>query len=168
MLLCGTLCLSAPSTAQAPTAPAPDSVAPQSTDQASQPAGAPTGAASPKAPTSAAPPRRAQSIYRHHTLDDRVKELSKALDLNETQQAGVKAVLERQQLQARQIQFDQSLTGSERIGRFRALQEETVLRIRSLLNDDQKKKYDPLSHSTQSPDSSQKYVDQWVRSPQHK
>jgi hypothetical protein len=97
----------------------------------------------------ATPPHRVQSIYRTRTLDDRVKDLAKTLDFSENQQAGLKTVLERQQLQARQIQFDQTLSGNERIGEFRAL-----------LNDQQKKKYAPLNHGTQPAGSSQPYIDQ--------
>jgi periplasmic protein CpxP/Spy len=115
---------------------------------------------------SASAGRRAQYTHRRPTIDDRVKDLAKALDLNDTQQAGVKSVLERQQLQARQIQFDQTIAGAERIGRFRALQEDTVLRIRALLNDEQKKKYDPLNHGTQNTTSTDSYVGQWMKNHQ--
>jgi hypothetical protein len=111
--------------------------------------------------------RRAQSTYHRRTLDDRVKDLAKTLDLNETQQAGLRTILERQQLEARQIQFDQAHSGNERIGRFRALQEDTILRIRALLNDEQKKKYDPLNHGAHQTNSSQPYVDQWLKNGQH-
>ena len=123
----------------------------------------PSPAASP-APAAAAP--RQRSLYRRHTIDDRVQRLAKGLDLDEKQRAGVKAVLEHQQLQARQIQFDPNISGAERIGRFRALQDDTVLRIRALLNDEQKKKYDPLGHGKQEAGSSDKYVDQWMKSHQ--
>jgi hypothetical protein len=109
------------------------------------------------------PQRHQQSAYRGHTIDDRVKTLAKALNLNEAQQAGVKAVLEHQQLQARQIQVDPTLSGEERIGRFRALQEDTVLRIRSLLNDEQKMKYNPLNHQAPDATSSDSYVNQWMK-----
>jgi hypothetical protein len=89
------------------------------------------------------------------------------LDLNETQQAGLRTILERQQLEARQIQFDQTHSGNERIGRFRALQQDTILRIRALLNDQQKKKYDPLNHGAHQANSPQPYVDQWLKNGQH-
>ena len=163
LLLAGILGLPPRTAAQAP-----DPAAPQA---ASQPPASPTTPeASPSSTTAPAPAAaaRPRSMYRRRTLDDRVKELAKALDLNPTQQAGVKAVLEHQQLQARKIQFDPAVEGSERIGRFRALQDDTVLRIRALLNDEQKKKYDPLNHASPSPESSQKYVDQWMKTPQHK
>jgi periplasmic protein CpxP/Spy len=136
--------------------------------QTSQPAAASPQAATsqPATPQGAPPGRRARYAPRRPTIDDRVKNLAKGLNLNDTQQAGVKSVLERQQMQARQIQFDQTISGAERIGRFRALQEDTVLRIRALLNDEQKKKYDPLNHGTLNTTSTDSYVDQWMKNHQ--
>ena len=132
----------------------------------SQPAAAQPTPAQPATPPAANPrpaQRHPQNLYRGRTLDDNVKALTKALNLNEMQQQGVRSVLERQRLQVRRIQFDQTLSGEERIGQFRALQGETVLRIRALLNDEQKLKYDPLNHGTQTPGSSDSYVDQWMK-----
>ena len=114
-------------------------------------------------PGAAAPQRHTQSVYRRHSVDERVKSFAETLNLDQTQQAGVKAVLERQQREARQIQFDQSLSGAERIGRFRALQQDTVSRIRGLLNEEQKKKYDPLNHGTTAT-TSQPSVEDWLKS----
>jgi len=136
-----------------------------------QPTTAQPATAQPTTPSAAAsrpsnPSRRPRGLYRRQTIDDRVKTFAKALDLNDKQQAGVKAVLERQQTEARQIQFDPVLSGQERIGKFRALQEDTVLRIRALLNDEQKKKYDPLNHGKQEAGSSDQYVDQWMKNHQ--
>jgi hypothetical protein len=114
-------------------------------------------------PGAAAPQRHTQSVYRRHSVDERVKSFAETLNLDQTQQAGVKAVLERQQREARQIQFDQSLSGAERIGRFRALQQDTVSRIRGLLNEEQKKKYDPLNHGTTAT-TPQPSVEDWLKS----
>jgi hypothetical protein len=156
ILLTSVLCLS-PAAAQTQESPAP---AP-ATQPSSQAAAASTATAAPAA--SAVHTQRSRSVYRRHPIDDRVKELAKALNLTDVQQSGVKAVLEHQQLQARQIQFDPNLSGADRNDRFRALQQETVVRIRVLLNDEQKMKYDPLNHGTQSPDPSQNYLDQWMK-----
>jgi hypothetical protein len=136
------------------------------TAQADQTPATSTGKQTSSPATSRAPAAPRRQSLRRHTLDDRVQQLAKSLDLNEKQQAGVKAVLERQQFQARQIQFDPNISGEERIGRFRALQDDTVLRIRALLDDEQKKKYDPLGHGKQEAGSSDKYVDQWMKSHQ--
>ena len=126
-------------------------------------------AAPPKAVTQPANPRpRSRYVYRKYNLDERVKQLAKNLDLDEQQQAGVKAALENQQLQARKIQFDQSLSGLERISLFRNLQEDTVLQIRALLNDEQREKYDPINHSTDQTNFSQPYIDEWLKHAPHK
>jgi len=78
------------------------------------------------------------------TIDDQVKRFAESLDLSETQQSEVKKILEFRQVQTRRIRFDGSLSGAERISRFRGLQDSTVARIRAVLNDEQKKKYNPL------------------------
>jgi len=148
-------------TQQATPAPEP-STQPQT--PGSQPATSLSVAGPPAPGPAAAHPRNS---YRKLTIDDKVRQFAKALDLDEAQQANLKAVLERQQVQAKQIQFDPSLSGQERIGRFRALQDETVLQIRALLNEEQKKKYDPLGHGKQEEGSSDKYVDQWMKTHQH-
>ena len=142
--------------------------------QSEQPATAPPttaqpAPAKPDTPASvnshpSSPQPRARRVYRPPTIDERIKTFAKTLNLNATQQQGVKAVLERQQLQARQIQLDPTLSGEQRIGKFRALQEDTILRIRALLNDEQKMKYDPLpSHQVQDAPSSDSYVNQWMK-----
>jgi len=112
------------------------------------------------------PQRHAKNVYRRRSLDEHVKSFAKALNLDEAQQASVKAILERQQVEARRLQFDQSLSGSDRIGKFRALQQETVLRIRAILNDEQRQKYDPLNHGTQISPSDPSLED-WLKSPRH-
>jgi len=111
------------------------------------------------------PSRPTRSFYRRTTLDERVKRFAKALDLDESQQTRLKSVLERQQAQANQVRLDQSLSGPERISRLRDLQQDTVLQIRSLLNDEQKKKYDPFAHEKQM-NSSDSYVNDWMKTPQ--
>src|SRR5262245_56501089 len=72
----------------------------------SQPATSLPQARPPAPGSTAAHPRNS---YRKLTIDDKVRQFAKALDLNEAQQANLKTVLERQQVQAKQIQFDPSL-----------------------------------------------------------
>jgi hypothetical protein len=111
------------------------------------------------------PSRPTRSFYKRASLDERVKRFAKALDLDESQQTRLKSVLERQQAQANQIRLDQSLSGAARISRLRDLQQDTVLQIRSLLNDEQRKKYDPLApEKPTSPSNS--YVNDWMKTPQ--
>jgi hypothetical protein len=97
------------------------------------------------------------------TIDDRVKVLARSLDLNETQQAAVKKILEQRQQETLRIRQDASISGGTRIERFRALQDQTVLRIRAVLNDEQKKKYDPLAVRRVTPPPDQKSVEDWLK-----
>ena len=134
--------------------------------QANEPAtAAPAQAAPATPPTPApAPPAQPTRTTRHHpTLDDHVKALATALNLNESQQAAVKKILEQRQLETLRIRQDPSIEGSDRIGRLRALQDQTVQRIRAVLNDEQKKKYDPLAIRNREPAPDQKSVEDWLK-----
>lgn len=133
--------------------------------QANEPAPAtPAQSAPPPAPpASATPAQPAQSTRHRATLDDRVKALAAALDLNQTQQVAVKKILEQRQLEMLRIRQDPSIQGSDRIGKLRALQDQTIQRIRAVLNDDQKKKYDPLAIRNREPAPDQKSVEDWLK-----
>ncbi len=97
------------------------------------------------------------------TIDDRVKVLARSLELNEAQQAAVKKILEQRQQEALRIRQDASISGGARIERFRALQDHTVERIRAVLNEEQRKKYDPLAVRRVAPASDQKSVEDWLK-----
>ena len=100
---------------------------------------------------------------RRPTIDDRVKVFAKNLDLNEAQQAAVKKILVQRQQETLRIRQDPSISGSARIERFRALQDNTVERIRAVLNDEQKKKYDPLAVRKRQPAQDQRSVEDWIK-----
>jgi hypothetical protein len=111
-----------------------------------------------------APARPAQPVVRHHrgrvALDEQVKGLAKNLDLSEAQQAAVKRILERRQQESLRIMRTSS--GTDGIGRLRALQIGTVEQIRSVLNDEQKKKYNPLTPAPPQT-SPQRSVEDWMK-----
>lgn len=117
----------------------------------------------PAPPTSANPAQPTHPTRRRPTLDDRVKALAAALDLNESQQVAVKKILEQRQLEMLRIRQDPSIEGSDRIGKLRALQDQTVQRIRAVLNDEQKKKYNPLAIRDREPAPDQKSVEDWLK-----
>jgi hypothetical protein len=96
-------------------------------------------------------------------MDDRVQLLAKSLDLNEAQRSAVMEILEQRQRQMLQMRSDSSLSGSARLDQFRALQDRTVERIRAVLNDDQKKKYDPLAVRRLQPAPQQRSVEDWLK-----
>ena len=97
------------------------------------------------------------------TIDDRVKVLARSLELNEAQKVAVKKILEQRQQETLRIRLDSSISGGTRIERFRALQDHTVEQIRAVLNDEQKKKYDPLAVRRVGPAPDQKSVEDWLK-----
>jgi hypothetical protein len=83
---------------------------------------------------------------RHHnrsSLDDRVRVLSQALDLDATQQSELKKVLEGQRAQVKKIWSDSSVPAAYRVSATQAISDKTSDQIKALLNDEQKKKYNP-------------------------
>jgi hypothetical protein len=94
------------------------------------------------------------------TVDDQVKGLAKSLDLNQDQQEAVKKILERRQQESLLIMRNGS--GPDAIDRFRALQAGTVEQIRAVLNDEQKKKYNPLAPRPPQA-SDQPSVQDWIK-----
>jgi hypothetical protein len=111
---------------------------------------------------SIAPQRQAQRQQSRLSLDDRVGRFAKSLDLSEAQRSAVKKILELQQEQILRIRSDASVSGSVRISRVRALQESTVEQIRAVLNEEQKKKYNPLAPRT-IPPAPQTSVEDWIK-----
>jgi hypothetical protein len=109
------------------------------------------------------PPRAPRPAHRRLTLDDRVKALAKTLELSETQQVSVKKILEERQQEMLRIRTDASIPPGGRIDRLRALQDQTVYRIRAILNDEQKKKYDPLAVRKVGPAPDQRSVEDWIK-----
>jgi Spy/CpxP family protein refolding chaperone len=99
---------------------------------------------------------------RKSNIDARVKVLAKSLDLTEEQQAAVKSILEARLQQTLLIRRDPSISGSVRIDRFRALQDATVERIRAVLNEEQKKKYDPMA-ARQIQSTPEHSVEDWLK-----
>jgi hypothetical protein len=100
--------------------------------------------------------------YARPSLDARVSLFAKNLDLNVTQQSAVKKILEQQQQQILRIRDDASISGSARISQFRALQEFTVMRIRAVLTEEQRQKYDPLA-PRRIPAAPGPSVEDWIK-----
>jgi hypothetical protein len=77
------------------------------------------------------------------SLDLRVKRLAKALKLDASQQAQLRVVLMKQEEQVRLAWSDTSVPSSYRVLATRIISDQTADRIRALLNDEQKKRYNP-------------------------
>jgi len=117
----------------------------------------------PQTADGASPARQTHRAHRPSRIDDRVKLFAKNLDLNEAQQAAVKRILEQRQQQTLKIRLDPSITGSARIERFQSLQVSTVQQIHAVLNEEQRKKYDPLAPRRLQPAPDQRSVEDWLK-----
>jgi hypothetical protein len=94
------------------------------------------------------------------TLDHRVKALSKALDLDAAQRAELREILEDRRQAVMKIWSDRALLPAERVPATRAVEERTAERIRAILNDEQKKRYNPPKpKGTQAPPAN---VEAWM------
>lgn len=109
------------------------------------------------------PTPQAHHAHRRPSLDDRVKILAKNLDMDEAQQTAVKKILEQRQQEILRLRTDPALSGEARIEQFRALQGTTVERIRAVLNEEQRKKYNPLAPRELKPAPDQRSVEDWLK-----
>ncbi len=123
----------------------------------------PAFAADVPSPVPVAPNRSGVQMHESaSSLDVRVRRLTKALNLDVTQQGQLRAVLMKQEDQVRQAWSDTTVPSSYRVLATRIISDQTADRIRALLNDQQKKKYNPPrlappSHAAGSPD-----VENWL------
>ena len=111
---------------------------------------------------SGAPQHQTQRPLNRPSLDDRVNRFARNLDLSESQRSAVKRILEQRQQQILRMRSDASISGSTRISQFRALQENTVSQIRAVLNEEQRKKYNPLA-PRDIPQTPQPSVEDWIK-----
>jgi hypothetical protein len=90
---------------------------------------------------------------RHHegsTLEDRVQALTQGLDLDMGQQTALRKVLVNQREQVMKVWNDPSpVPAAYRIAAVKALTDHTADQIRTILNDEQRKKYNPPPRPTQ-------------------
>jgi hypothetical protein len=109
-----------------------------------------------------APERQTPRRYKRPSLDDRIKALTKTLDLNETQQSELRKVLESQRDRARKLWSDPSVPAGHRVREMQAINENTVARIRGLLNEEQKKKYFAPRPPESTDTSPKPSLDDWL------
>jgi len=110
--------------------------------------------------------RAPQTVIRNHkrlSPDERGKALAKYLELDETQQIALQKILEQRQQEVLQMRFTPLARGSAQIDRFRAIQDKTVNRIRAVLNQEQRKKYDLLAIRRSPPPASTTSVQDWLK-----
>jgi periplasmic protein CpxP/Spy len=76
------------------------------------------------------------------SVDDQLKNLTDKLSLTADQQTKIKPILEDQSQQMQALMKDDSLSQDDRRAKGRSIRESTNTKIRDVLTDDQKKKYD--------------------------
>jgi DnaJ-domain-containing protein 1 len=111
---------------------------------------------------SGAPRNQARRPLKRPSLDDRVSQFARNLNLSESQRSSVKTILEQRQQQILRIRQDASISGSDRISKLRALQVDTVAQIRAILNEEQRQKYNPLA-PREIPRTPQPSVEDWIK-----
>lgn len=92
-----------------------------------------------------APPLPTQASPQHHAtaVEQRVALLAAELNLDARQQAEVRKVLEDQRRQVMKVWNDTAVPAAYRVSATRAISDRTGDRIRALLNEEQKAKYNP-------------------------
>ena len=114
--------------------------------------------------TGNAPARQAPRHDSETRTDDRVRILSQALDLDAKQQSELRKVLDSQRQQIRRVWSDTSVPAAYRVIATRAISDKTADQIRALLNDEQKKKYNPPRQAHEgAPAPPSTTVEDWMK-----
>jgi Spy/CpxP family protein refolding chaperone len=85
------------------------------------------------------------------TVEERLQAMTEFLGLTPAQQSQIKPILEDTQQQMQAIMKDDSLSREDRGSKMRSLREATDEKIRAVLNDEQKKKFDERRKEQQGP-----------------
>lgn len=78
------------------------------------------------------------------SIDEQVSMLATELNLNNDQQAKIKNVLEDQHTQAMTIVNDANISRDDKMQKIHSLRESTISKVRGVLNDTQKPKFDQM------------------------
>jgi hypothetical protein len=105
------------------------------------------------------------TVRRHQSssLDGRVAAMATALDLDVDQRAQLRRVLEQQRAQIAMLWNDTTVPAVRRISAMQAIGELTADRIRALLNDEQKRRYNaPRQPRSAAPGPGERSVEDWM------
>jgi hypothetical protein len=119
-------------------------------------------AAKSNAPRARIPRHPSQRLTPEQALDERVLRLTRALELDEAQQARLREVLTNERRQIMKLRTDNPHPQADRVGPALAILDHTREEIRAMLNEEQKKKYPaPVPRSATTAASAD--VDYWMR-----
>jgi Spy/CpxP family protein refolding chaperone len=102
----------------------------------------------PASPSQGQPSQPSSSLT---SMDQYLKVLSEKLGLTADQIAKIKPILQDQLTQMQTVRKDSSLTAGQKLDRIHSLYNETQTKIRGVLTDDQKKKFDAMPPDQHSP-----------------
>ena len=83
------------------------------------------------------------------SIEDQLKNLTEKLTLTDDQQAKVKTILEDTRSQMTKIMQDQDMSREDKMAKGRSIREAGNTKIREVLTDEQKKKFDDLQKEMQ-------------------
>jgi hypothetical protein len=127
---------------------------------------APAAADGQEAAGNLAPARQEPRGRRVASLDDRVTLLSKTLDLDAKQQSELRKVLLAQREETLKAWADETVPAAARVKATELIGQRTADRIRALLNEQQRARYNPPRPPHQAaPGSSRPTVDTWMNPP---
>ena len=154
-LLLLTLCVCASANQTGQGNPSGQSNQPAQAGQPGQP-GQPSQANPPSQPNQpgqpAAPSAAGASDHpKMPSVDDQVDALGTQLNFSANQKSQTKTILEDQNQQAMSVVNDSALSRDEKIQKLHTLRSTTISRVRTLLNDDQKKKFDQMVQPSAAP-----------------
>lgn len=78
------------------------------------------------------------------SLDDQLKRYTEVLSLDSSQQAKVKMILDRRQMQLRRVHDDASISAVDRFSAMQALHQQSDEQIRRILNPEQASKFEQI------------------------
>lgn len=89
--------------------------------------------------------------------------LSKGLDLDARQQDELRNILRNQAEQLRRVRADPAIPGADRMGAMRAILDRTGDRIRAMLNDEQRLKYQAARPALGAETAQRPDVEHWMQ-----
>jgi Spy/CpxP family protein refolding chaperone len=84
------------------------------------------------------------------SVDDQLKNLSERLSLTADQQAKIKPILEDTHQQVQKLRDDESMAREDKMAKMRSIHEDSMAKVKAVLTDDQKKKFDQWQQEMQN------------------
>ncbi len=109
------------------------------------------------------PARQANSRHNRQNPDHRFELLARYLDLNAAQKNALKSILFQRQHQIFNLRHAPSMGDGLQMDRYRAIEDETAHRIRAILTEEQRRRYDPLGLLESSAANQNVNVEDWLK-----